>query len=439
MDSVTTALNEGCFCVSLDHNGLREAMESTLGEPGLMKLFEERCPYAFSSSPVFMTGDSTRQVAALVRAVEEVVAMPSFRARVLADAAPIARHDPGGARGVFFGYDFHVHGDGIALIEINTNAGGAMLNLALAKAQKACCAAVDTWLPSLNVENMERDLVAMFTSEWRLSGHERPLRSVAIVDANPANQYLYPEFLLFEQLFRRHGIEAVIADPSALVFRDGVLWHGDTAVDLVYNRLTDFMLEAPASAALRAAYLAHAVVLTPHPQAHALYADKRNLSILGDPAQLEALGVDPLTRAVLLAAIPATEIVDPAHAERLWAARRKLFFKPAAGYGSKAAYRGEKVTKRVWDEILAGQYVAQAFVAPSERAAEGERFKFDVRAYAYDGQVQLLAARLYQGQTTNFRTPGGGFSPVYPIEDGMAAPGCQSSCAADAAFSSPAP
>ncbi len=39
--------------------------------------------------------------------------------------------------------------------------------------------------------------------------------------------------------------------------------------------------------------------------------------------------------------------------------------------------------------------------------------KVDVRNYAYDGTVQLLAARLYQGQTTNFRTPGGGFAPVF--------------------------
>ncbi|UUZ49727.1 hypothetical protein LP420_05925 [Massilia sp. B-10] len=38
--------------------------------------------------------------------------------------------------------------------------------------------------------------------------------------------------------------------------------------------------------------------------------------------------------------------------------------------------------------------------------------KFDLRAYTYGGRVQLLAARIYQGQTTNFRTPGGGFAPV---------------------------
>ncbi len=39
--------------------------------------------------------------------------------------------------------------------------------------------------------------------------------------------------------------------------------------------------------------------------------------------------------------------------------------------------------------------------------------KLDLRNYAYDGRVQLVAARLYQGQTTNFRTAGGGFAPVF--------------------------
>ena len=43
--------------------------------------------------------------------------------------------------------------------------------------------------------------------------------------------------------------------------------------------------------------------------------------------------------------------------------------------------------------------------------------KFDLRAYTYDGAVQWVAARLYQGQTTNFRTPGGGFAPVYSAVD----------------------
>ena len=41
--------------------------------------------------------------------------------------------------------------------------------------------------------------------------------------------------------------------------------------------------------------------------------------------------------------------------------------------------------------------------------------KMDIRLYTYAGQVLLTAARLYQGQTTNFRTAGGGFAPVFII------------------------
>jgi hypothetical protein len=41
--------------------------------------------------------------------------------------------------------------------------------------------------------------------------------------------------------------------------------------------------------------------------------------------------------------------------------------------------------------------------------------KSDIRSYVYAGTVQWTAARLYQGQTTNFRTPSGGFAPVYSL------------------------
>ena len=159
------------------------------------------------------------------------------------------------------------------------------------------------------------------------------------------------------------------------------------------------------------------MVLTPHPQAHALYADKRNMALLSDAKGLETMGVSQATQDVLLAGIPHTEVVDPANAERLWRERRRLFFKPFAGFGSRAAYRGDKLTQRVWQEILAGDYIAQALVTPGERVISDEEpaqvLKFDLRDYTYDGQVQWVAARLYQGQTTNFRTPGGGFAPVY--------------------------
>ena len=218
----------------------------------------------------------------------------------------------------------------------------------------------------------------------------------------------------------------MIAAPQALEWRDGRLWHGDLAIDLIYNRLTDFYLEQAGNAALREAWLQKGVVLTPHPQAHALYADKRRLALFSDAAQLEALGVPAATQQVLLEHVPRTEAVVAADAQRLWDARRGLFFKPVAGFGSKAAYRGDKLTRRVWQEILASDYVAQAIVTPGERRVdrqdEAQAMKFNLRAYAYDGAVQWVAARMYQGQTTNFRTPGGGFAPVYSTGNAASQP-----------------
>lgn len=428
------ALNRECFCFSLDPQALAQALDGALGRPGLSALVRERCPSLFSAQPVFVAARQLQRMAQVVQAVETVVTLPAFREPVLAAAPAIARvgaGPAGGPRGVFFGYDFHAGPERLALIEINTNAGGAMLNAVLARAQRACCAAMDAMVPTTeDVLAFEQNIVEMFRDEWRRAGRHRPLASIAIVDDAPEQQYLYPEFLLFEQLFQRHGLQAVIADPSALEWRGGQLRHGDLVIDLVYNRLTDFYLEAACAAALREAWLQQGVVLTPHPQAHALYADKRHLALFSDDARLRALGVPEATRQVLLAHVPHTEVVDSAQAERLWAARRGLFFKPVAGFGSRAAYRGDKLTRRVWQDILAGDYVAQALVAPGERLVElrsggdpgpGEvpppgatqAMKFDLRAYAYAGALQWVAARLYQGQTTNFRTPGGGFAPVY--------------------------
>ncbi|MBE0550428.1 MAG: hypothetical protein IH627_22760 [Rubrivivax sp.] len=424
-------LNSDCFCFSLDRAALAHALDAELGQPGLAALVHERCPSLFAAQPVFVAAPQLQRIAQVVRAVESVVALPAYREQVLAGApamARVPRDASRGPRGVFFGYDFHLAPGRLGLIEINTNAGGAMLNAVLARAQRSCCTAMDAMVPTLaNVAAFEQRLVDMFRHEWRRAGHGTPLRSIAIVDENPEAQYLYAEFLLFARLFQRHGLQAVITDPSALQWRDGALWHDELAIDLVYNRLTDFYLEQPASAALREAWLQQGVVLTPHPQAHALHADKRLLALFSDDARLATLGVPQATRDLLLQHVPHTEVVTAAAGERLWAARRGLFFKPMAGYGSRAAYRGDKLTRRVWQEILAGDYVAQALVPPGERrvsavAGNGVEagdmaMKFDLRAYAYAGEVQWVAARLYQGQTTNFRTPGGGFAPVYSTVD----------------------
>jgi hypothetical protein len=403
--------NRDCFCISLDPAALRAAVEADA--PGLSALIEERCPTLFAALPVFVSRPHVEAMAAVVRAVEEVVALPGFREAALAHAPAIARHDPG-ARGVFMGYDFHLGADGPRLIEINTNAGGALLNALLWRAQRACCPEASTLVSgAVEAGRLEREFFDAFVAEWRCAGRPGAPRRVAIVDSAPSEQFLYPEFVLFERLFRRFGVEAVVRAPEDLELAAGALRDAGGPIDLVYNRLTDFALADTPNRALREAYLADAAVLTPHPRAHALYADKRNLALLSDPVRLRALGVGAGTIEILVRGIARTEVLAAAQAARFWAERRKLFFKPAGGYGSKAAYRGDKLTRRVWDEILRNDYVAQELVVPSERCiSAGAALKVDVRNYAYSGSVQLLAARLYQGQTTNLRTPGGGFAPV---------------------------
>ena len=426
-------LNAGCQCVSLDRDGLEAELERV--SPGFHDEVMTGRPHLFSDSVAFVSAEHVQRMARLVAAVERVVALPAWREHVLAWAPESARHRVA-APGVFLGYDFHLGDTGPQLIEINTNAGGGLLNALLARAQKACCDDVEALLPGdLAGDTAEHLFLEMFRAEWRAfaaavatkvmrsgipwDGARDTVARIAIVDEAPLTQYLYPEFVLFQRLFEHAGISAVICDPQELDFRDGALWHGGERIDLVYNRLTDFALDAPANAALRAAWLADAALITPHPQAHALYADKRNLAALSDDALLASWGVDAETRTTLANKIPRTELVLRQNADDLWARRKLLFFKPAAGYGSKAAYRGDKITKRVFDEVLAGSYIAQALVPPSLRTLKvGEapvELKLDLRNYVYNGHVQLIAARLWQGQTTNFRTPGGGFAPVLTV------------------------
>ena len=413
--SLADALNLACACQTLEPQRLREQLETSPALQGLVDRLAQTHPHLFSATAVFLDAAVHDHIVQAVAALERVMALPAWQTQALARAHPIAQLNWGPA-GVFMGYDFHLAADGPKLIEINSNAGGAWLNAALARAHRFCSAAAQ----ASEAPALDGLLVAMFRAEWQAQRGPVPLRNVLIVDDAPAQQYLAPEFEMARSLFAAHGLHAVVADPTELQWRDGALCHPalppGMPVDLVYNRLTDFYLQEPAHHALQQAYQSGAAVVTPNPRTHALYADKRNLMALSTPTQLQAWGVADADRALLQAVVPHTQAVCAEQAEALWAQRRSLFFKPAAGFGARAAYRGDKLTRRVWADILAGDYVAQTTVPPSERLVlvDGTptRLKLDLRAYTYRGHIQLLAARTWAGQTTNFRTEGGGFSPV---------------------------
>lgn len=398
--------NTGSASCLINRQLLDQTLEKFKSEhPGVLQQAHDNL---FSNVAILIPPDQMEQMRAVIAAVEKIVLLPAWQQQVL--GAGSGKFTPS-SKGVFFGYDFHLNSEGAHLIEINTNAGGAFLSDLFQQSQQSIA------LPgkSLAMDNLPQVFVEMFRHEWRLQRGNQPLRTVAIVDEAPQSQYFYPEFVLAKQLFEAAGIQAMIADPADFEARADGLYLSGCKVDLIYNRLTDFSLQR--FPALLGAHQANQLVLTPHPYAYTLYADKRNLILLTDGERLREMGADEASIAILYAGVPQTRLVEAKDEQQWWKERKDWFFKPATGYGGKGSYRGDKLTQRVFGEIVQGGYVAQRKAMPGEvmvsvAGAEAAAFKYDVRCYVYEGQVQLVIARLYQGQTTNFRTPGGGFALV---------------------------
>ena len=363
-------------------------------------------PNYFAGTAVFMSEAQRKSMMDQISAIEFLAKNTAYQKEMARRLDDPIFDQQGRTRGAFMGYDFHMTNDGAKLIEVNTNAGGALIVNAMSKALGR---------PSQRAENM---IVDMFKREWKMAGRTGPLTRIAIIDHEPETQFHYPDMCLAKEMFERAGIETIIADVADLVLRDNKLWIADKSIDLVYNRTTDFMLSAPGNSVLRTALMDDLAVVTPAPRHHALYADKRNLTIFSDTDRLMAYGM-PGSVQETLASIPFTGEVTSDNYAGLWASRKDYFFKPKDGFGSRAAYRGAKITKKVWDHIGLGNYVAQDFIPAPKRAVnigrETLQLKYDIRVYTYNGDPILMMARIYEGQTTNLRTDGGGLAVVLPL------------------------
>ena len=423
VDVATTAerLNLTCHCIAVERARLEASLAAALHDDGLVHSLQETHRNLFSSSPVFVGAGHLEAMQSVIDAFSRLVTQPAMEAGVLERLRRTGLKAPAQPVPALLGFDFHLTDEGPRLIEVNTNPGGVLLALHLQGAQKACCEAVEEMeRPLASPEEVEQALVAMARGTVFVPDGDRRPR-VAIVDDQPESQFLYPEFRLYGELFRRHGLEAVIADAADLRFDGDDLIDDDGPIHGVYNRSTDFDLSTAASNGLRAAWQSGAVGLTPDPRAWATWADKRILTTASDDAALRQAGIDGPTREILLQHVPRTVTVTAENAGELWAGRKALFFKPAGGHGSRGAYDGRKLSRRKYDEILAQlpsqPFVAQRLTPPSERTLlfdeTEKRLKLDVRCVTWQGRVLMLVGRLYRGQTTNMRTEGGGLATAF--------------------------
>ena len=414
------ALNAACQCIWLDRERLRTQLELATGNAGL--LLDER-PGLAAGSVVFLDQQDATAMDTTIALVHRALMSPAYARHVGQHAWQVTSLDRYSS-GALLAFDFHLGSADPQLIEINTNPGGLLVNMELARALTACCDQVAAPLARLASGGIPLDELAMhvaghFSAEWQRIRGDARLETIAIVDDDPRGQFLCPEFVLYQRLFELAGWHAPIVDAADLEIDGGRLVANGRRIDLVYNRVTDFYLAEPRHAALRRASEERLAVVTPNPAMHARWADKRLLAWLRDEVLLGEAGLEADERSHLIKTIPPTEIVAPGAGDDLWRRRKELFFKPVSGYGSKAAFRGDKLTRRTFEHIMAHRYVAQALAPTSVRrvVAEGEAMdlRADIRNYGSGGLTWLRAARLYRGQTTNFRTPGGGFAPVLTL------------------------
>ncbi len=381
-----------------------------------LKKEELAYPQYFSEQPHFISRKNLQQMQEFISAYEILLQNP-----VVGTGVNLSPQPEISEKGIFNSYDFHISEIGPQLIEINTNAAGAVLGLYATETLQECCdqaylrelrsmplfnAAVSL-LPTTVRFDADK-LVEMFRREASLRFPGRPLKTVAIVDENPEQQFFHPEFLLVQKLLRDHNINAVIAAPEEIVIRDNVPYAGEIPLDFIYNRLTDFYFENENSRVLKEIYERGLATVSPNPAVHARYARKSRLADVWSPAFDAAADI-----ALIRRHIPETVIVTDVNRGELWRTRKQWFFKPLSGYGGKAVYRGDKLTARVWLEIAGGDYIAQKYIPAQMRQLTADlSLKYDIRVYTYGDEILGVMARYYQGQTTNFRTEHGGLASV---------------------------
>ena len=137
-DNLANQLNQECYCRTLDRKALNTSLQNQLSDTTDNPIGANELNKLFSATPVFVPKTEIETMMRIVEAIESAVRLSSYQQQVLSWAPKIAAFNPGPI-GAFMGYDFHLGNDGPKLIEINTNAGGAFLNVALARAQKHCC------------------------------------------------------------------------------------------------------------------------------------------------------------------------------------------------------------------------------------------------------------------------------------------------------------
>lgn len=243
--------------------------------------------------------------------------------------------------------------------------------------------------------------------------------------------------VILREAFERAGLACLLADPRAMEVRDGRLWAGPQAVDVVYRRgvLSELLERADDVRDFMRAYRERLCVFVNSFRCR-LSEDKAFFALLTDEAFAHLLSADE--RALVARAVPWTRKLEERRTERdgrtidlvphVIAEREGLVLKPAHGYGGRSVYVGSETSPAAWEAAVAaglGQpWVVQErvtipeeeFPLVDERRLAFPRLKVNANPFYVAGAEVGAVTRASLDSVINV-SAGGGSVPTFVIED----------------------
>lgn len=260
-----------------------------------------------------------------------------------------------------------------------------------------------------------------------------PQPTIAIVDYDglPTSH----EFELIRDYFMSQGIQTVISDPRKLTYRDGRLYAGETAIDLVYRRVltNEFIDHWDDVQPMWHAYRDGKICMVNNFRSK--YLHKKMIFGLLTDGQLQAL-FTPEEQESIRKHIPWTRKVQAGKTdyqgkpiellEFLRENRNRLVLKPNDDYGGHGIFIGWDSSDSEWENAiqtaLGADYVVQEKVTVSSAdfptVRDGlvyDHMNVDLDPFVWRGEVEGFLCRLSGTALCNV-TSGGGIIPTFLIE-----------------------
>jgi len=263
---------------------------------------------------------------------------------------------------------------------------------------------------------------------------ERP--KVAIIDWREVPTY--SEFVISADYFRSQGLECVIADPREVEYRNGKLYAGDMAVDLIYKRvlISELVERGGLEHPIVRAVADRAVCMVNSFRCKILHK-KASLAVLSDERNAHLFAPEELE--AIHAHVPWTRVLEARTTEYngrtvdllefTEAHREHLVLKPNDEYGGAGIVLGWEASAEEW-AVAMRQALAEPFVVqdrielPSEpypsmvdgRVVFGDRI-VDTAPFAFYGQyMDGCLTRLSTDSLVNVTSGGGSSLATFVVE-----------------------